>query len=168
MEGLLSINPGLVFWTIVSFVLLVAVLGKFAWGPILKALEEREHKIAHAVRGAEEAREKAAALLAEQKALLVKAEAEADAVRDAARREAEARAAEMYAEAHKRAEGLLERARREIAGEQAQAIQSLRKEAAEIAIRAASRLLERNVNTEDNQRLVERFVSEVERREDVK
>lgn len=165
MEGILTINPGLVFWTIVSFVLLLVILRKFAWGPILKALEDREHTIARALSSAEEANKKAEAVLAEQKALLARAESDAETVRETARRDAEARAAQMHAEALAKAEALLDRARREIALEESRAVAAVRKEAASLAIEAATRLLKRSVDTTDNRRLVDEFIREVEKRD---
>jgi F-type H+-transporting ATPase subunit b len=165
VDNLLTINPGLVFWTIVSFVLLVAILKRLAWGPILAALEHREKSIKDAVLGAEAARKEAERLLAEQKALAARAEADAEATREKAARGAEARAAEMYAEARAKAEALLEHARQEIEREEARAIGSLRKEAADLAIGAASRLLGRSVDSSDNRRLVDEFIRDVDKKE---
>jgi F-type H+-transporting ATPase subunit b len=165
VDNLLTINPGLVFWTIVSFVLLVVLLGKFAWGPILAALEKREHGIAEAVKGAEEAHQKAEAVLAEQRALLARAEGEAEAHREKARRDAETQVAAMLAEGQTKAEALLERARREIGLEEQRAIAAVRGEAARLAIEAASRLIQRNLNSDDNRRLVEQFLVEVQKAE---
>ena len=165
MESILTINPGLIVWTIVSFVLLLVVLGKFAWGPILKALERREQTIAGALSGAEDARQKAEALLGEQRALLAKAEADGEAVRERARREAEAAVAAMHADGQQKAEALLERAKREIAQEEARAVAAVRGEAARLAIDAASRLIKRNLDSDDNRRLVKEFVDEVGKRD---
>lgn len=165
MEGILTINPGLVFWTIVSFVLLLVVLRQFAWGPILKALEHREHTIAKALHDAEDAHKKGEAVLAEQKALLARAESDAEGIRERGKRDAEARIAQMHAEALAKAEALLDRARREIALEESRAVAAVRKEAANLAIDAASRLLKRNVDSADNRRLVDDFIREVEKRD---
>ncbi len=165
MDKILSINPGLVFWTIVTFVLLVAILKRLAWGPILTALEHREKSIKDAVLGAEAARKEAERLLAEQKALAARAEADAEATREKALRAAEARAAEVYADARAKAEALLEHARQEIEREEARAIGSLRKEAADLAIGAASRLLGRAVDSADHRRLVDEFIRDVEKKE---
>lgn len=165
MDKILTINPGLVFWTLVSFLTLLALLGKFAWGPIIKALEHREKTIKDAVLGAEAARKEAERLLEEQKRLGARAEADAEAIRDKANREAEARAAQTYADARAKAEALLEHARQEIGHEEARAIASLRKEAADLAIEAAGRLLGRAVDSQDHRRLVDDFLRDVEKKD---
>ncbi len=165
MDSILTINPGLIVWTIVSFVLLVVILGKVAWGPILKALDAREQAIAKSVRDADEARQKAEALLAEQKAFLAKSLAEADEHRAKSQREAEAQVAAMLTDGQSKAEALLERAKREIAQQEEQAIAAVRTEASRLAIDAASRLIKRNLDSEDNRRLVKDFIDGMEKRD---
>ncbi len=165
MDGILSINPGLVFWTIVSFVLLVFLLGKMAWGPIVAALDKREAAIKGAVLAADQARIDAERVIAENKTLLAQAAAEANATREKATLDAEARANAIFQEAQAKADAQIERARREIGQEEERAIAAVRKEAVDISIQAASRLLGRSVNTDDNRRLVEQFLTDVAKKE---
>lgn len=164
MDGLLTIDGGLVFWTLTSFVLLLLVLGKFAWGPILAALEKREKTIADSVQAAEQAKGDAERLLEENRKLLAQAQDEANAIREKATKDAEARAAKIFEEAQGKAEAQLERARREIALEEERAVASVRKEAVDLSIEAASRLLRRSVSSDDHRRLVEEFLSDVEKK----
>lgn len=165
MDGILSINPGLVFWTIVSFLMLVALLGKMAWGPIVAALDRREKAIKDAVLAADNATAEAQRVIAENKELLAQAAAEANATREKATRDAEARANAIFQEAQSKADAQIERARREIAQEEERAIAAVRKEAVDLSIQAASRLLGRSVNTDDNRRLVEQFLADVGKKE---
>jgi len=165
VDGILSINPGLVFWTIVSFLMLVALLGKMAWGPIVAALDRREKAIKDAVLAADNATAEAQRVIAENKELLAQAAAEANATREKATRDAEARANAIFQEAQSKADAQIERARREIAQEEERAIAAVRKEAVDLSIQAASRLLGRSVNTDDNRRLVEQFLADVGKKE---
>lgn len=165
MDKILTINPGLIFWTILSFLTLVAILKKLAWGPILASLEKREKSISDAVLAAEAAESRAAALLAEQKALFAKAAADAEAVRERALRQAETRAAEVHAEARTKADEMLESARRTIAQEEERAVAMIRKEAVDLAIGGAGKLLGRTVDSQDNRRLVEDFIRATEKKE---
>jgi F-type H+-transporting ATPase subunit b len=165
VDGILSINPGLVFWTIVSFLLLLLLLGKMAWGPIVSALDRREKAIRDAVEAADQARSDAERIIAENKTLLTKAAEDASATREKAVRDAEARANAVFQEAQAKADAQIERARREIALEEERAVAAIRKQAVDLSIEAASRLLKRSVDTDDNRRLVEQFLKDVEKKE---
>jgi len=165
VDGILSINPGLVFWTIVSFLMLVFLLGKMAWGPIVAALDRREKAIKDAVLAADHATAEAQRVIAENKDLLAQAAADANATREKATRDAEARAAAIFQEAQAKADAQIERARHEIALEEERAIAAVRKEAVDLSIQAASRLLGRSVNTDDNRRLVEQFLADVAKKD---
>lgn len=160
MDNLLSINPGLAIWTVVSFLAFFLVLRKFAWGPILQALDRREKRIHDAIESAEKSREESARVLEDQKRELVKARDEAKRIIDEATSDASRRGEEIAAESRKEAESLLERARREIRSEEAHAVDRVRREAVDIALEAATRLLERSLNEADHRRLVEGFIAD--------
>jgi F-type H+-transporting ATPase subunit b len=160
MDQLLSINPGLAIWTVVSFLALLLLLRKLAWGPILAALERREKRIEDAIGGAERSRDEAGRILEEQKETLKKAKEEARAMIAEATADAARRGEEIVAESRREAERLLERARTEIRGEEAQAIDRVRREAVELALDAAERLVGRSMETADHRRIVEEFISE--------
>lgn len=160
MDNLLSINPGLAIWTVVSFLLFFLLLRKFAWGPILRALDLREKRIHDAIESAERSREETEKVLEAQKAELVKARSEARGIVDEASTDADRRGEEILAEARKESEGLLERARREIRHEESQAVDRIRREAVDIALEAATRLLGRSLTEADHRKMVERFIAE--------
>jgi F-type H+-transporting ATPase subunit b len=165
VDSILSVNPGLIFWTIVSFLLLLFLLGKMAWGPIVAALDRREKAIRDAVLAADNARTEAKRVIEENKQLLAKAADEANATREKAIRDAEARANAIFSEAQSKADAQIERARREIGLEEERAVAAVRKQAVDLSIEAASRLLGRTLNTDDNRRLVEQFLKEIEKKE---
>lgn len=165
MDSILSVNPGLIFWTIVSFLLLLFLLGKMAWGPIVAALDRREAAIRDAVLAADNARTEAQRVIEENKQLLARAADEANATREKAIRDAEARANAIFTEAQSKADAQIERARREIGLEEERAVAAVRQQAVDLSIEAASRLLGRTLNTDDNRRLVEQFLKEIEKKE---
>jgi len=165
VDSILSVNPGLIFWTIVSFLLLLFLLGKMAWGPIVAALDRREAAIRDAVLAADNARTEAQRVIEENKQLLAKAADEANATREKAIRDAEARANAIFTEAQSKADAQIERARREIGLEEERAIAAVRQQAVDLSIEAASRLLGRTLNTDDNRRLVEQFLKDIEKKE---
>jgi F-type H+-transporting ATPase subunit b len=159
--GLYDINTGLSFWTLVVFGILVFILGKYAWGPILGAVEARERGIQSALDEAAQRNEEAAGLLAEHKAQL------ADARRQANELIAEGKAAgegvrkEIEEKARAEGQAIVERARVEIERERDAAIDALRKESVDLALAAASRLMQENLDQDKDRQLVERYLSEL-------
>lgn len=159
--GLYDINTGLSFWTLVVFGILVFLLGKFAWGPILGAVEAREQGIQSALDEAASRNAEAAKLLAEHKEQL------ADARRQANELIAEGKTAgdkvrrDIEEKARVEAQGIVDRARAEIVRERDAAIDALRKESVELALAAASRLMQENLDQAKDRQLVERYLSEM-------
>jgi F-type H+-transporting ATPase subunit b len=151
-------NTGLSVWTLIVFAGLVLILGKFAWGPILKAVDEREKGIQSALDQAAQRNEEAAKLLEEHKAQL------ADARRQASEIIAEGRTAgdhvrkEIEEKARSEAQGIIERARAEIERERDAALDMLRKESVELALAAASKLMQENLDQAKDRALVERYL----------
>jgi F-type H+-transporting ATPase subunit b len=154
-----SINTGLIFWTIVVFLTLLGLLWKFGWPAILKAVEERERRIQQQLEEAERARAEAARLLEEQKRTLAAAKAEALEMITKAKAVAEKERATLLVQAREQYDQLLTRARKEIDGEKEKAILELRREAVDLAIAGASKLIETSLDTEANRRLVTEYLA---------
>lgn len=161
--GPFSINPGLIFWTLVVFGLLLVLLWRLAWPAVLKAVEEREKRIQQQLDEAERARTEAARLLEEHRKALTLAKAEAQQLLATAKTVAEKERETLLAKAREQYEQLLGRARKEIESEQAKAILALRREAVDLSIAAASKLLEAQLDTETNRRLVIEYLETLER-----
>lgn len=157
--GLYDINTGLSFWTLVVFGVLVFILGKFAWGPILGALEARETNIQSALDEAAARNDEAAKLLAQHREQL------ADARRQASELIAEGKAAgervrkEIEEKARAEGQAIVERARAEIERERDAALEMLRRESVELALSAASRLMQERLDSDKDRQLVERYLS---------
>src|SRR5881398_388331 len=140
-----SINTGLIFWTVVVFAILLALLWRFGWPALLKTVEDRERRIQQQLEEAERARAEAARLLEEHKRTIAGAKAEAQEIIAQARTVAEKERATLLAQAREQYEQLLDRARKEIEGEKEKAILELRREAVDLSIAAASKLIEANL-----------------------
>ncbi len=156
--GLFAINPGLVIWTWVIFLILLFVLRKWAWGPILGALEARERRIQEALDGASREREEAAQLLAQQRKLLDESRDQAQQILADGRKAGERLRTELLEEARRQREQIVENAKGDIERERDQALETLRREAVDLSISAAGRVLEREVDSSENRRLVEEYL----------
>ena len=157
-----SINTGLIFWTIVVFGILLALLWRFGWPALLKTVEDRERRIQQQIEEAERARTEAARLLEEHKRTIATAKAEAQEVLAKAKALADKERETLLAKARQEYEQLLERARHEIAAEKEKAIVELRREAVDLSIAAASKLLQAQLDSETNRKLVLEYLAQLE------
>ena len=160
--GPLTVDGGLVIWTLVVFGLLLYVLKRNAWPVLLAAVREREQKLERQLAEAEKNRAEAAALLEEHKRLLAAAKGEAQEILNKAKTVAEKERATLLAKAREEYERLLTRARKEIEEEKEKALLALRQEAVDLSIAAAAKLLDANLDTEANRRLVTEYLASLE------
>ena len=158
---LLEINPGLIIWTVITFLLLLGILRMVAWKPLLKMLDEREGRIQGALEQAEVARQEAQAAVDENRAAMAQARAEAQEAVAQGREAAERVAAEVRQRAEAEAQQLLEQARRTIQQERDQAVQALQNQVAELAILAAGKILDENVDDDRNRKIVDEFIDRI-------
>ena len=161
--GLTDVNFALSFWTFVTFALLIIVLGKFAWGPILSMIETREKTIADAIESAKKERAAAEQAAAEMRAALDKAREESAQLIRKNQQEVAAAKAELMEAAKKESESLLQAARKTIDEEKRQAIAELRAQAVDIAIEAAGRLVQMNMDENKQKQLVEEYLEQLPR-----
>ena len=159
--GLLSPAGGLMFWTLIIFVILAFVLSRYAFKPITAAVEKREKALEDAIAEAKADREAAAALLAEHRAQIENARNEAQKLIVEGRAIGEKVRADMIEETRTQQQDMLERARREIDAEKVRAIAELRREAVDLAIAGASKVIEKNLDDDSNRRIVESFLSSI-------
>jgi F-type H+-transporting ATPase subunit b len=159
--GLLDPHAGLMVWTLLIFVVLLAVLSKFAFKPLTAAVQARERALEEAIAGAKRDRDEAARLLAEQRAQLEGSRGEAQKLIADARAAGEKMRADLLEQTHLQQAELLERARRDIDAERDRAIADLRREAVDLALAGASKVIERNLDDAGNRRLVEQFLATI-------
>lgn len=157
--GLADVNLGLTIWTIVLFALFAAVLAKFGWGPLLRAVEEREKSIRDAIEGAQKANSEAQSLLAQHREALAQARREREEIIKQAIAEAQQMRTELMAQARADAEQLLQKAREQIEREKRTALQEIRAQVADLAIEAASKIVASSLTPEAQRKLVEDFIA---------
>lgn len=160
--GLLTVDGGLMFWTLIVFGALFFVLSKYAFGPITQAVRAREEALTQAIAEAKADREAAAKLLADHQAKIDAARGEAQKLIADGRATAEAMKATLLEEGRKQQADLMERAKRDIEGEKAAAIADLRREAVTLAIAAAGKVIEKNLDDAQNRKLVETYLNSLQ------
>jgi len=158
---LLSPNGGLMFWTLVTFIFLFIILSRLVFPKITAAVEAREKALEEAIEGAKRDREAAARALAEQQQQIEAARNEAQKIIVEGRQIGEKLRAQMMEETHQQQQQMLERARREIEQEKERAIADMRREAVDLAIAGASKVIERNLDDQSNRQIVESFLSSI-------
>ncbi len=159
--GITDLNPGLTLWTAITFVVLLIVLSRFAWGPIVKMLNERERTIRDAIDAAKKERHEAERLLAEQRDGLSRAQREAAELARRNQQEVEALRQELTSRARKEADELVSTARQQIAEELSKARAELKAQVADLAIDAAGRLVKANLDEKAQRKLVEEYIAQL-------
>lgn len=153
-----NLDLGVSFWTVVIFIALWVVLAKYAFPPILGYAEAREKRIQESLDEAQRTREETQRLLEEQRRELAEAREESQRIIASGKESAEKIRQELLAEARSEQEQILERARQELELERQKAAESLRRDAVDIAIAAASKLIEQRLDTEQDRELVREFL----------
>jgi len=159
--NLLKPEWGLMFWTLIIFSAFAFIIYKFALGPLTQAVAAREAVLREALDSAQADRAEAQRLLAEQKAQLDAARAEGQKYIADGRAIAEQMRADMLAETKQQQDELMARARRDIETEKTKAISELRREAIDLALAGAGKLIEKNLDDATNRKLVEDFLATV-------
>jgi F-type H+-transporting ATPase subunit b len=160
--GVFSVNPGLSLWASVVFLALLWILHRFAWGPILAAIDAREQRIQGALDEAASQRDEAARLLVEHKSQLADARRQASEILAEGRAAAERLRKELEEKARVEAQGIIEGARREIVREKDRAIAELRKESVDLALAAAGKLIHEQLDDERHRALVVGFLDDMD------
>jgi len=156
-----DINGGVIIWTVVIFVILLALLYRLGYPALLKMVEERERRIQKQLEDAEKANAEAQRLLEEHKKQIAAARNEAQEILAKAKTVSQKERETLLAKAREEYDALLSRARKDIDAEKEKAIQALRREAVELSIAAASRVIEANLDNEANRKLVSEFLESI-------
>lgn len=153
-----DINTALVWWTFVIFLILLGILWRWGWPNVLKMVEERERRIQKQLEDAEKANAEAQRLLEEHKKQIAAARNEAQDILAKAKSVSQKERETLLVKAREEYDALLTRARKDIDAEKEKAIQALRREAVDLSIAAASRVIEANLDTDANRKLVGDFL----------
>lgn len=157
-------DPGLYVWTILTFLILVGLLAKFAWRPLLEALESRQASIRKSLDDARQAKQELERLHAESAKILAEARSEAEAIISRTRSDADRFREELKQKARAEAASLVANAEKQIELETSRALQQIRHEAVDLSVAIASKLLQKNVTKADNERLIEDTFKQLEAR----
>ena len=158
-KGPLTVEFGLMFWTVIVFIALLLLLRKFAWPALLGAVEARERALEEQIAQAERDRAEAARLLAEHQKLVAEARSSAHSLLAEARTAAEKERALGLEKARQEQEELLERARRDIMAERDRAVVELRREAVDLSLAAASRLIGERLDSDRDRKIVQEYLA---------
>ncbi|RNC85572.1 MAG: ATP synthase F0 subunit B [Balneola sp.] len=159
--GILSFNPGFAIWILISMIIFILVMMKYAVPPIMKSLNEREAKIKDSLESAEQALAKAEQISKDNEKALREAEANAQQIRKKAKEEANDLRDDLIAKAKEDAAQIVEQARASIEQEKKQALTELRQEVANLAIKAAETILDSELDATKNNKLVDNFIDDL-------
>ena len=155
MDQLVNFDPGLFIWTILTFLVLVALLTKFGWQPLMQMLDARQESIKKSLSDAENARRELEQLQQESSQIIRKARIEAESILSKSWTDAEKLREEMKQKARSEADAIVKESQRQIELETGRALRQIRSEVADLSIAIASKVIQRNVTKEDNDRLIQ-------------
>lgn len=162
VASLITVVPGLMIWTLVSFAITFFVLKRYAFGPIQKVIDERRKRILDAVEQADRAREEARRLLEEHRRLVGRARAEAEQIVAEARRVADSQRERVRDETEADRQRRLEETKRQIEAETARALEQIRAEVAELTLVAATKVTGKVLDRDDHRKLIEDAIGELD------
>jgi len=160
-EGLLKVDPGLLLWTIITFLVLLLLLWKTAWKPIVEALDARAEKIRGDIENADKSRQEAEKLLAEHRQMMGSAKDEASKVIALGRDEAEKIRNDIIERANKDAKEIAERIKREITLAKENALAEIKAEIVVLSTDIASKIIQKNLKPEDQNALVKETLNKI-------
>ena len=158
---MLEVNTGLISWTIVTFVLLLIVLRKFAWKPLLEGLQRREERVRTSIERAEQAQKEAERLMEENRQRLAQADQESHRLLSEGRVLAEKLKADIVEQANKQSRKMIEQAHQEIEREKEAALAQLRDEVATLAIKAAEKILDETLDEKRQRKLLDTYLDSI-------
>ncbi len=158
---MLDLNPGLIVWTIITFVAVLAILSKTAWKPLVGALTKREEEIRTSIEHAENANAEAKRLLEENKRQLAMADAQSQAAVREGREMGERLKAEIIEKANASSRQVIEQAKEEIRREKDAALIALRSEVADLAVSAAGKIIDANLDVNKHRSLVDNVIKDI-------
>lgn len=159
--SLVDINPGLIVWTTVTFILLLLILKKVAWKPILSALDERENKIKESLEKAEKAKDEAQRILYENQANLAKAGEESKKIVEQGRIYAEKLKEQLVKESKDQAQKILNEATAEIERKKEAAFSELKSQIADLVVQATEKVLGETVDKNIHKKIADKYIGEI-------
>jgi F-type H+-transporting ATPase subunit b len=159
---LIEVNPGLMIWTIVCFLVVLFVLKRFAFGPVQQMIDARRERIETALNDADNARAEARQLLEEHRKLIGQAKSESEDILAEARRVADAQRERVRTETEEDRQRRLEETRRQIEQATQQALGQIREEVGKLSLAAAEKITRKSLTSDDQQRLIDEALAEID------
>lgn len=153
-------NGGDIIYQLIMFLILLALLKKFAWGPLMGIMKQRESHIANEINSAEESRVEAKKLLEEQRSLLKEARTEAQGLIESAKKQGDVQREEIITLARTEAERIKESAKLEIDQQKEKAVAAIREQVASLSVLIASKVIEKELSVEDQEKLINEYIQE--------
>jgi F-type H+-transporting ATPase subunit b len=161
-NALIKVVPGLMIWTIVTFLIVLLVLRRFAFGPIQRLIDQRRDRIREALDEADKAREEARELLEQHRALIAQAKGEAADILADARKVADSQIERVKSEAEEERQRRLEETKRQIDAETKRSLDLIRSEVADLTLEATARVTGKVLDAEDQRRLIDEAIAELD------
>lgn len=155
-----GINWGDIIYQLAMFVVLMLLLKKFAWGPLMGIMKQREEHVANEIDAAEKSRKEAAKLLDEQRSMLKQAREEAQSLIESARKQGDLQREEIISAARAEGERMKEGAKLEIEQQKEKAVAAIREQVAHLSVLVASKVIEKELNAEDQDKLINDYIQE--------
>jgi F-type H+-transporting ATPase subunit b len=152
---MLSLSPGLMFWTVITFGIAVFVLWRFAFGPLQKIIDDRRASIAESLATAEQTRAEAARLLDEYRETLASVRAEAEEILERSRKAGDTSKAEILDEARRQAQRTVEKAQEQLERDVRVALQELKGQIAGLTLLATEQVVGKSLDDDDHRRLID-------------
>jgi len=156
-----SFNTGDVVFQLVMFLILLALLKKFAWGPLMGIMKQREDHIANEISAAEQSRVESKKLLEEQRELLKQARSEAQGLIENAKKQGDVQREEIISTARAEANRLKESAKLEIEQQKEKAVTAIREQVASLSVLIASKVIEKELNEKDQEKLINEYIQQI-------
>ncbi|MDQ0269257.1 F0F1 ATP synthase subunit B [Cytobacillus purgationiresistens] len=153
-------NGGDILFQLAMFIILLTLIKKFAWGPLMGIMTQREEHIANEITAAEDSRVEAKKLLEEQKALLKDARTEAQAMIESAKKQGEIQRDEIIAASRAESDRMKESAKLEIEQQKEQAVTAIREQVASLSVLVASKVIEKELSSADQEKLINEYIQE--------
>jgi F-type H+-transporting ATPase subunit b len=159
-EGGSHFNSGDVFFQLIMFIILLALLKKFAWGPLMGIMKQREEHIVNEINSAENSRLEAKKILEEQRNLLKEARSDAQNLIESAKKQGDVQRDEIIAASRVEAERIKEAAKLEIEQQKEKAVAAIREQVASLSVLIASKVIERELSSTDQDQLINEYIKE--------
>lgn len=161
MESWITPDPGIFLWTLITFFIVLGILKWKAWGPLMKALDDREKRISDALNAADKAKEEAQKVSSDYEGMIAKAESEKQKILAQAKQDADKLRSKKETEAESKCNNMIDKAKKEIESEKAKALKEIKSVAVNLSIEAASRIIKKNLDSDDNKKIAEETINNI-------